>query len=191
MKSRLYTLTGDNGTTSLVGGTRVAKDSLRIEAYGTLDELNSWLGLIAASTVISDELRAEILTIQRHLFDIGTHLATEPSSRWQPDPFPAQAVRDLERSIDALDASLPPLRRFILPGGHPDAARAHIARTVARRAERRIISLNSQPPAHADAPESTAIVAPEIIAYINRLSDWLFALARHINLATNTPESLL
>lgn len=170
MKSRLYTRTGDNGTTSLVGGKRVSKDSLRLEAYGTIDELNSWLGLLPASSAIDSENRQILLDIQNRLFDIGAILATEPESTWQPAPFPTEAIETLEAAIDAVDERLEPMRCFILPGGHPDAARAHIARTVARRAERRIISL-----AAAEA------VDPAVVRYVNRLSDFLFALARYIN----------
>ncbi len=176
-KSPLYTRTGDDGTTSLVGGARAPKDSPRLEAYGTVDELNSWLGLLAAAATIDEPLRALLHQIQNTLFDIGAALATEPESRWQPQPLPAQAIETLEQQIDAIDSELPPLRSFILPGGHPDAARANVARTVARRAERAIITL-----------ARTATVDPGIIRYINRLSDLLFALGRKINQKTSTPE---
>ncbi|MDE6333584.1 MAG: cob(I)yrinic acid a,c-diamide adenosyltransferase [Muribaculaceae bacterium] len=177
MKSRLYTRTGDDGTTSLVGGTRAPKDSLRLDAYGTVDELNSWLGLIAASSILDDNRRTEIQQIQNTLFDIGAALATEPESEWQPQPLPASTIDAIEQAIDTVDGTLPPLRRFILPGGHPDAARTNIARTVARRAERRIIAL-----------ARTAEIDPAIIRYINRLSDYLFALARLINHNSGTDE---
>lgn len=177
MKSRLYTRTGDDGTTSLVGGTRAPKDSARLEAYGTVDELNSWLGILAASEVISAERRAMIQSIQNRLFDIGCALATEPESSWQPQPIGREAVEAIERAIDAVDSGLPQLRQFILPGGHPDAARAHVARTVARRAERRIIALAREVEVDAD-----------IIKYVNRLSDLLFALSREININTGHEE---
>ena len=170
MKSRLYTRTGDDGTTSLVGGTRAPKDSERLEAYGTVYELNSWLGLIAASDAIDDTRRAEIHTMQNVLFDIGAALATEPESKWQPRPLAQDKISAIEAAIDAVDGTLPPLRQFILPGGHPDAARANIARTVARRAERRIIALSR-----------IVDVDPAILRYVNRLSDYLFALGRYIN----------
>lgn len=169
-KSNVYTRSGDSGTTSLVGGTRVAKDSARLEAYGTVDELNSWLGLLAASRYVGSEDKIMLHKIQNRLFDIGSMLATEPESRWQPDTLPARAVEEIERSIDRLDSVLPVHNRFILPGGCEDAARAHIARCVARRAERRIITLASTTP-----------VDRQIIGYINRLSDYLFVLARAIN----------
>ena len=177
VKSRLYTRTGDDGSTSLVGGARAQKDSLRLEAYGTVDELNSWLGLIAASTAILPERRELLHEIQNRLFDIGAILATEPASSWQPAPIPDDAIVQIENAIDQIDASLPPLRQFIIPGGHPAAAKTHITRTVARRAERRIISLNRE-----------EAVQPNVIKYINRLSDLLFALAREINCATNSYE---
>ncbi len=169
-KSNVYTRTGDRGTTSLVGGTRVAKDSPRLEAYGTVDELNSWLGLIALSRNIDDQDRRLIGSVQNRLFDIGSMLATEPDSKWQPQPLGPDAVAEIELAIDRLDAALPAHNRFILPGGCEDAARTHIARCVARRAERRIITLADQ-----------TDVDPAIISYINRLSDYLFVLARAIN----------
>jgi len=177
MKSRLYTRTGDEGMTSLVGGSRAPKDSERLEAYGTVDELNSWLGLIAASDTLDAGRRAELHTIQNTLFDIGASLATEPESKWQPRPLDDDTVQIIEAAIDAVDNALPPLRQFILPGGHPDAARANIARTVARRAERRIIALSRN-----------TDVDPGILRYVNRISDYLFALARHINRAAGIDE---
>lgn len=172
MKSRLYTRTGDNGTTSLVGGKRVDKDCARLEAYGTVDELNSWIGMLCASSKTTPERRRQMQQIQNRLFDIGAILATEPESAWQPAPLPPEAVGELEQLIDEVDAQLPPLRSFILPGGTPDAARAHVARTVARRAERRIITLSRE-----------ARVDAAVVRYVNRLSDLLFALAREYNLA--------
>lgn len=177
MKSRLYTRTGDDGTTSLVGGTRAPKDSPRLEAYGTVDELNSWLGLLAADTDLPQPRRQMLRQIQNTLFDIGAHLATEPESQWQPASLPDDTVAALERHIDKIDSALPPLRQFILPGGSEAAARANIARTVARRAERRITTL-----------QHTAPVDPNIPRYINRLSDLLFALAREININTGHDE---
>ena len=177
MKSRLYTRTGDDGTTSLVGGTRAPKDCDRLDAYGTVDELNSWLGLLAASESITPPRRDLLLGIQNTLFDIGAALATEPESPWQPAPLSPEAIATLENAIDTIDGALPPLRQFVLPGGHPDAARANIARTVARRAERLIIKLNRHTP-----------VDPAILRYINRLSDLLFAMGREINVNTGHDE---
>lgn len=169
-KSNVYTRTGDRGTTSLVGGTRVSKDSPRLEAYGTVDELNSWLGLVAASPHVSLEDLALLREIQNRLFDIGAMLATEPESVWQPEPLGNEAVKEIEQAIDRLDSSLPAHNRFILPGGCEDSARTHIARCVARRAERLIISLSA-----------AVSVDENIITYVNRLSDYLFVLARAIN----------
>lgn len=176
-KSNIYTRTGDRGTTSLVGGTRISKDSPRLEAYGTVDELNSWIGLVATSPAIGDDDGQLLLDVQNRLFDIGSTLATEPESRWQPEPFPAEAILPLEKAIDRLDSSLPRHDRFILPGGSADAARTHVARTVARRAERRIITLAAD-----------ATVEASLIAYINRLSDYLFVLARAINFNSGAEE---
>ncbi len=174
---KVYTRTGDRGSTSLVGGSRIAKDHPRLEAYGTVDELNSWLGLIESSAAIPAAAHATLSSAMNRLFDIGSALATEPESKWQPAPFPPEATATLEADIDALEITLPKHNRFILPGGHPDSARANIARTVARRAERRIISL---------AAEVT--VDPEILRYINRLSDYLFVLSRAINTVASIPE---
>ncbi len=171
MKSNVYTRTGDAGTTSLVGGTRVAKDCARLEAYGTIDEANSWLGLLEASQHIPAQAHATLTAAMNRMFDIGCALATEAESKWQPAPFPDSAVAALEADIDELDSTLPRHNRFVLPGGHPDAARANIARTVVRRAERRIASLAAQGVA----------VDPALCRYVNRLSDYLFVLSRAIN----------
>lgn len=171
-KSNVYTRGGDKGTTSLVGGTRVAKNSPRLEAYGTVDELNSWIGMVAASPVFKDakdpDIVDELVKIQHRLFDIGSALATEETSSWQPEPFPAMALQYLEKLIDKIDSLLPRHNRFIIPGGTMASARAHVARTVARRAERLIITLTD-----------TAAIDPLILPYINRLSDFLFVLARY------------
>lgn len=174
---KVYTKTGDAGTTSLVGGTRAPKDDPRLEAYGTADELNSWLGLLDASDAIPPQAHATLQRAMNHLFDIGATLATEPTSRWQPQPLPPSATQALEEAIDNFEATLPRHNQFILPGGHPDAARANIARTVARRCERRIITLSTTTP-----------IQPEILRYINRLSDYLFVLSRAINFFNNKEE---
>lgn len=157
---KIYTRTGDHGQTSLFGGTRVAKHDARIEAYGTVDELNSFLGAVTGI----DELPA----IQSDLFEIGAHLASPGTSR-----FPgvdAARIEALEQAIDAMERELTPLTTFILPGGSPAAAQLHIARTVCRRAERRVVALEDDSP----ATRST-------IAYLNRLSDYLFVAARFAN----------
>ncbi len=177
MKSTVYTRKGDAGSTSLVGGTRVSKTSARLEVYGTIDEANSWLGLLDSSTSIPTSAHATLSRAMNHLFDIGSALATEPESKWQPTPFPAEATETLEADIDNLDATLPRHNKFTLPGGHPDSARANIARTIVRRAERRIVTL---------AKEET--VDPGIVRYVNRLSDYLYILSRAINVHNNVPE---
>lgn len=177
MKSNVYTRTGDSGTTSLVGGERIAKDDARLEAYGTVDELNSWIGLLASLPTVRSEARATLRRVSNRLFDVGSALATAPGSSWQPPAFPLSEIEALEADIDAVDASLPRHNRFILPSGHPDAARANIARTVARRAERRIITLGSK-----------VSVDPAILRFINRLSDYLFVLGRQINVSNGADE---
>ncbi len=177
MKSKVYTRTGDSGTTSLVGGTRVAKDSDRLEAYGTVDELNSWLGLVACSKGIAPDDKSLLTRVQNRLFDIGSMLATEETSSWQPAPFPEEAVTDIEKAIDRLDSTLPAHNRFILPGGCPDSARCNIARCVTRRAERRILTLARE-----------VEVDPRLIRFVNRLSDYLFVLGRAININCGIDE---
>ena len=161
---KIYTRTGDEGETSLFGGTRVAKSDARIEAYGTVDELSSFLGAVAAI----DKDIAEIPRIQSDLFEIGAHLASPGTSR-----FPgvdSSRIEDLERAIDSMETELTPLTTFILPGGTAAAAQLHVARTVCRRAERRVVALNDE------SPETRST-----ITYLNRLSDYLFVAARFAN----------
>lgn len=169
-KSAVYTRGGDRGTTSLVGGTRVSKDSPRLEAYGAIDEANAHIGLLHSSTALPQVAYDTLKDAMNRLFDIGCILATEADSKWQPAPFPAAAVEQLEADIDALDATLPRHNRFVLPSGHPMSAQANVARTVLRRAERRIISLAAELPVDAT-----------LMKYVNRLSDYLFVLGRAIN----------
>ncbi len=164
---KIYTKTGDKGTTSLVGGTRVSKTALRIEAYGTVDELNSYIGLVRDQTV--NEKRKDILKeIQDRLFTIGSILASEPeqSKKRIPDLLESD-VELLENEMDNMDKELEPMRYFILPGGHQSISFGHLARTICRRTERIVIRL---------AEEST--VNELIIRYLNRLSDYLFVLCR-------------
>lgn len=170
-KSLVYTKTGDKGTTSLVGGTRVPKTHVRLEAYGTVDELNSNLGLLNTYLQNEDE-RDFILGIQHKLFVIGSHLATdqEKTRLKSASIISAGDIESIEREIDKLDEQLPELRAFILPGGSRGAAVCHICRTVCRRAERRILALSE-----------TTTVSPEVLAFVNRLSDYLFVLSRKIN----------
>lgn len=159
--SKIYTRTGDDGSTGLGDGTRVSKDSARVAAYGTVDELNSCIGMVIAAGL--DAGIAETLTeIQHELFDLGGELCIPGSSMIMDTD-----IDRLERRLDALNADLPALKDFILPGGGMAAAQCHLARTVARRAEREVVTLS-----HHDA------VRPETIRYLNRLSDLLFVIAR-------------
>jgi cob(I)alamin adenosyltransferase len=160
---KIYTKTGDAGETSLFGGARVPKSDARIEAYGTIDELNSFLGVARASWPASP-LDEELGRIQSDLFDLGAHLAAPGSNRFWG--VRAERVAELESAIDGMESKLPPLRNFILPGGCAAAANLHVARTVCRRAERLVVTL------HDDAS----------IVYLNRLSDFLFVAARYANL---------
>lgn len=164
---KIYTRTGDTGETSLFGGARVRKDDARIEAYGTVDELNSFLGVARASWPLSS-FDGQFHAIQSDLFDIGAHLASPGTSRFAgPD---AARIAALEQSIDAMEAELTPLKTFILPGGCLAAAHLHVARTVCRRAERLVVALR-------DDDEATLAS----ITYLNRLSDFLFVAARFAN----------
>ncbi len=176
---KIYTRTGDAGTTSLVGGTRVKKSSVRLEAYGTIDELNSWLGmLVANATALDDAARTTLLSVQNNLFNVGCYLATDSTANAPtPPPAIARATAMLEAEIDRITPQLPQLRAFILPGGCPDAALANVCRTVCRRAERHIAALADEAPVDA-----------EVSAFVNRLSDYLFTLGRQLNLLTNTTE---
>lgn len=164
---KIYTKTGDDGMTSLIGGSRVSKAHLRIEAYGTVDELNACIGLLGDQPV--NALRKEVLKeIQDRLFTIGSHLASEPEQARKnlPDLI-GEDVVVLERAIDHMTDALPVLRAFILPGGHESVSFGHLARTVCRRAERAVIYLHE----HEEVEEI-------IIRYLNRLSDYLFVLCR-------------
>jgi len=160
--SKIYTRTGDDGTTGLGDGTRVPKDSVRVEAYGTVDELNSAVGVLLAVPGLPPAISACLTEVQQQLFDLGGELCI-PGHR----AISASQVTQLEQALDAFNDPLPPLREFILPGGGPAAAACHLARSIARRAERRVWTL-----ARAEA------VSPEVAKYLNRLSDLLFVLAR-------------
>jgi cob(I)alamin adenosyltransferase len=170
MAFKIYTKTGDKGTTSLIGGTKVPKSHLRIEAYGTVDELNSYIGL--CKDLITDENGRQVLQeVQDRLFTIGSSLACDPvkEPKMQMPDLKEEDVTLLEKEIDKMNDVLPPMKNFILPGGHPTVSHIHIARCVCRRAERCCVRLEL---------ESTE-VEPVIIKYINRLSDYLFVLARY------------
>lgn len=182
-KSKLYTRTGDQGETALFGGRRVAKDHPRVAAYGALDELNSVLG-VAISLLRQRRLLAPLQAIQNELFDIGAELASDrPVRRVKKadDSFQLDESRIewLEGLIDEYDARVPPLRTFVLPGGATPAGFLHVARTVCRRAERLVVTLARDEP-----------VNPLILAYLNRLADLLFALARYVNKAERRAEPL-
>jgi cob(I)alamin adenosyltransferase len=166
---KIYTKTGDKGSTGLIGGSRVSKSHLRIESYGTVDELNSWIGLLRDQEINAS--RRDILKeIQDRLFTIGSHLASDPEniSSKVPDLLESD-VKALEIAMDEMDELLPELRHFVLPGGHPSVSFAHLARTVCRRAERRVIELSE-----------LETVEALVIQYLNRLSDYLFVLSRLI-----------
>lgn len=172
---KIYTKTGDQGTTALFGGTRVPKHHIRIQSYGTVDELNSWIGLLRDQG-IENRHREFLLTIQDKLFTAGSMLATEvPAERGRKvrieiPQVVAEDVTALEDEMDRLDADLPPMTNFILPGGHPVVSYCHIARTVCRRAERMTTLLNEQSP-----------ISEIVLIYLNRLSDYLFILARKLS----------
>jgi len=183
-KSMIYTKTGDKGMTSLVGGQRVSKTDLRLEAYGTVDELNSQLGLLL--TEVSDASDHALLNeVQNHLFVVGGYLATDQSTtkvRAQSVVTPAM-IESLEKSVDEIDSSLPKLRAFVLPGGTRGASMAHVCRTVCRRAERRILALNNQLKERGEAE-----LDANVLSYMNRLSDFLFVLARKMNIIEGQDE---
>ena len=176
----VYTRTGDNGQTSIVGGHRLPKSHARLEAYGTVDELSAYLGLLA-SILPAKEDREQIQRIQHCLFYVCTHLATDQSLNELPASgrLPEGEVEQLEEQIDLLVAELPPLSGFILPGGTVPAAQCHVARTICRRAERRIAALAAE-----------AVVGQDIARYINRLSDFLFVFARKINCSEGEDEKM-
>lgn len=162
--SKIYTRTGDDGSTGLGDGSRVAKDSARVEAYGTVDEANSVIGMVLAETSVPDAIRRCLLEVQHDLFDLGGELCIPGHSAIHDD-----AVVRLERELDAFNADLPRLKEFILPGGGHAAAACHLARTVVRRAERRVSSLCKGED-----------VRPPVLRYLNRLSDLLFVIARRL-----------
>ena len=177
----IYTKTGDNGTTSLVGGSRVSKDDVRVEAYGTVDELNSHVGLLAELLRdMPEDHFAELKAVQHNLFTLQTLLATEEGEIYARLPqLPGEEVEALERQIDAITAKLPKLQNFVIAGGTVAAAQCHVARTVCRRAERCVVTLSHQ-----------AQVDPVLQRYLNRLSDYLFVLARWAVLAAGKQEDV-
>jgi cob(I)alamin adenosyltransferase len=181
MSKRVYTKTGDKGYTSLLGGTKVPKNNLRIEAYGTIDELNSFIGLLSdhlasdKSKFMEQELQLNI--IQNNLFKIGSVVSKDPNSKlgFELSSINSEDIKSLENWIDKMDDNLPELKNFILPGGHIYVSTAHVARTVCRRAERLCV-LESVP--------------SDILIYLNRLSDYLFVLSRHISYVLGVEEKI-
>lgn len=179
--TKVYTRHGDQGMTSLVGGVRIKKSDLRLEAYGTVDELSAHLGMLVALMDEQDGEREQVLKIQNTLFNVCTHLATDQS---KTELYPSARIPDgevelLEQCIDQMMGQLPESQGFILSGGVPAAAQAHICRTVCRRAERCMVALSE-----------VAEVGADVMRYINRLSDYLFALAKKINFNAGHSEIL-
>ncbi|WP_123041674.1 cob(I)yrinic acid a,c-diamide adenosyltransferase [Cohnella candidum] len=178
----IYTRTGDEGKTSVIGGGRVAKDDVRIEAYGTIDELNSFVGQAAAWMACEDagvwgDMAERLILIQHELFDCGSDLSYASP---EPDKMKVndEMTNRLERWIDEYEQQTPPIQRFILPGGSPPAALLHVCRTVCRRAERRVVALAAERPCPA-----------EVRRYLNRLSDFLFTAARAANARLGVPDA--
>lgn len=179
---KIYTKTGDSGETSLFDNSRVSKADPRVDAYGEVDEVNACLGAAVAALAagVGDDIASVLMTVQKDLFAVGARLA-DPSSRIAERvtkaAVTAEQIELLERTIDRLEMELPPLRRFILPGGSPAGALLHLARTVCRRAERRVVALG------------TDSVEAGVIVYLNRLSDLLFVMARAVNQRARIPET--
>ena len=171
MSFKIYTKTGDKGTTALIGGTRIPKNHIRIEAYGTVDELNSWLGCIYDQLSVQ-ELKELLKEIQDRLFTLGSSLACDPDKNTKmeiPDLKPKDILL-LEHEMDRMNEVLPELKNFVLPGGNLTASNCHVARCVCRRAERICVAIQ----------EENQFIDPQVIQYLNRLSDYLFVLARYI-----------
>lgn len=175
---KIYTRTGDAGTTGLLGGTRLPKHHIRIEAYGTVDELNSHIGLLRDYDA-SRIYRSELIAIQEDLFVLGSHLASDPEKNKMSLPeLSQQRIGALEEAMDAMDATLPEMRNFVLPGGHLAVSQCHVVRCICRRAERSTIAL-----------AQTSLVEEHLIRYLNRLSDYFFVLARKLTQDLNIEET--
>src|SRR6476646_2753053 len=181
--AKIYTRTGDEGETSLLGGRRVRKDDLRVEAIGSVDEVNAMLGVVRVELfrggIVPENLDQEIGEIQHRLFDLGAELASTSVSETRAGALSETHVARLESLIDRYEAELEPLRAFILPGGSPAASQLHLARCVCRRCERRLVQLTAAEP-----------VRGEVLQYVNRLSDLLFVLARAVNRASGVPDGV-
>jgi len=176
MATKIYTKTGDDGTTGLFGGARLPKDHIRIEAYGTIDELNSVIGWLM-STLSPPSVNSFLENIQSRLFTIGSNLASDPDKEMITPDLLEEDITSIEKAIDQMQEGLPPLKHFILPGGSPSVSAAHLARTVCRRAERRCVALHHN-----------SAVEPIILLYLNRLSDYFFVLARWLGLQDGIEE---
>jgi cob(I)alamin adenosyltransferase len=173
---KIYTKTGDQGQTGLLGGDRVEKNSLRIHAIGEIDELNSYAG-VCCLTIEDLELRSRLIRVQNHLFDIGSELACPPDGKFDLTSVTNADIELLEQELDEMEAELPPLKQFILPGGCPAAAHMHYLRSICRRAERQLLALHS-----------INSVRSELIIYVNRLSDWIFCFSRLLNHRSGVEE---
>jgi cob(I)alamin adenosyltransferase len=176
MAFKIYTKTGDKGETGIFGGKRLPKDHIRIESYGTVDELNAFLGLVR-DQVQEDQLRELLKNIQDRLFTIGANLASDPEKKLTTPDIRESDIELLEQEMDRMNEELPDLKNFILPGGHPTVSQCHLARCVCRRAERRVVTLAQH-----------EAVSEVIIRYLNRLSDYLFVLARFLAKAKGAEE---
>jgi cob(I)alamin adenosyltransferase len=175
---KIYTRTGDAGTTGLLGGTRLPKHHIRIEAYGTVDELNAHIGLLRDYDA-SATYRTELIAIQEDLFVLGSHLASDPEKNKMTLPeLSEQRIAVLEEAMDAMDATLPEMRNFVLPGGHLAVSQCHVVRCICRRAERNTIAL-----------AQTSFVEEHLIRYLNRLSDYFFVLSRKLTHELNAVET--
>lgn len=179
MSTKIYTKTGDGGNTTLIGGTKIPKSHIRIETYGTVDELNSYTGLVG-DLITHTHSKTILKQIQDRLFTIGASLACDPDKepRMKIPDLKEEDITLLEKEIDSMNEELPPMKHFVLPGGHPAVSTAHIARCVCRRAERLCVNMQQ----HQEFTE------PLIIKYLNRLSDYFFVLSRFIARQLNVPE---
>jgi len=176
MSFKIYTKTGDTGETGLFGGMRLPKHHIRIESYGSVDELNSYLGLIR-DLITEEEVKVLLKEIQDRLFTIGSNLASDPSKEMAVPDVKEEDVVALENAIDRMNEALPMLKSFILPGGHPHVSHCHIARCICRKAERNVVALHHNEP-----------VPLIILQYLNRLSDYLFVLARKVAMDLGVEE---
>jgi len=179
MSSKIYTKTGDKGKTSLLGGQKVSKSNARIEAYGSIDELNSYLGLLKDQKEVETRLKHQLYWIQEQLFSIGSILATEEGFKgFELPQITSIEIKQIEQWIDHYDNQLPPLKNFILPGGHQTVSLCHVCRTVCRRAERKINQI-----------AETETLDSNILPFVNRLSDYFFILARKLAADLKVPET--